>query len=238
MVSGTVKKIQAFKKLMKIVKKGSFELYTTSKDNYHQISRSWPVDWYKDLGNGCFKTEQDKQRALDDTLACLVTVDFPSSVEQLKKEKRLARLILDAGADPNKFSSLYSGRIYDIFLMKRKAHIALEIAQTEGFIGPENPEQNFNHLLNGLKFYLHWKKPFPGQGLESKEQIAVYAQDCEDQKELVYTLFQKGMYPRDKKVFEKLVPIVLEKDPEFFEKRKATFDTYIRFNYIPLSKAK
>lgn len=222
MTSGKIKKIQAFKELMEIAQKGSIELYGTTDADIYSDARSWPVRWEKDLGNGHFKNEQDKQRALDDTLACLVTVDLPVSVEQLKKEKRLARLILDAGADPNRYYRFHNRNIFDDFLLEGKPHIALEVAKTDGFMGPGRPFRVFDHLADKLAFYLHWNSPFPGYFWEegNKRKVALYAQDCSDQKEIVCTLFQQGIYPQDEVVFEKLVPIVLEKDPEFFNKKK------------------
>ena len=222
MLTNKAKRIQAFKKLMEISKKGSIELYGTTEADIYSEARSWPVRWNKDLGSGHFRNEQDKQRALDDTLACLVTVDLPKSVEQLKKEKKLARLILDAGADPNRYYKFHNRNIFDDFLLEGKPHIALEVAKTDGFMGLGRPFRVFEHLVKESAFYLQWKHPFSGNywEVDDKKKIALYVQKCSDQKELVYTLFQKGMYPQDGEIFEKLAPIVLEKDPEFFNKRK------------------
>ena len=227
-------RILAFKKLMEISQKGSIELYGTTEADIYSDARSWPVRWDKDLGNGHSKNEQERQRALDDTLACLVTVDSPSSLEQLKKEKRLARLILDAGADANRYYRFHNRNIFDDFLLQGKPHIALEVAKTDGFMGPGRPFRIFNHLMDKLEFYLQWEKPFPGSGWENKGQVALYAQNCEDQKELVYLLFQKGIYPRDAHVFEKLSPIVLERDPDFFNKKKEQVVSQMKRAKTPL----
>ena len=115
MAINKTKRIESFKKLMEIAQKGSIELYESSKDPVlSSDAKDWPVRWDKDLGNGHFKNEQDKQRALDDTLACLVTVDHPATLEQLKKEKRLVRLILDAGADPNRYYKFHNRNNWDL----------------------------------------------------------------------------------------------------------------------------
>ena len=236
MASEKVKRIEAFKKLMEIAKSGSVELYGTTEADIYSDARSWPVHWEKDLGNGRFENEQDKQRALNYTLECLVTVDFPSSVEQLKKEKELTRLILDAGADPNHDYRFHNRNIFDDFLLTEKHHMALEVAKTKGFLGPGKPFKIFDHLACKLAYYLEWKCPFPGGCLttDDKEKTALYIQDCSDQKEIVYTLFQKGIYPCNQDIFTKLVPIVLEKDPEFFDKRKEQTITQLKHAKTPV----
>ena len=221
MATDKVKKIQAFKRLMEISRKGSIELYGTTEADIYSDARRWPVHWDKDLGNGRFKNEQDRQRALDDNLACLVTVDSPSSLEQLKKEKKLARLILDAGADANRYYRFHNRNIFDDFLLQEKPHIALEIAKTDEFMGPGRPFKIFDHLMDKLEFYLRWKELFQeGDDNGDKKKSALYAQNYEDQKEVVYLLFQKGIYPPDVHVFERLSSVVLERDPDFFNKKK------------------
>ena len=236
MTINKTKRIEAFKKLMEIAQKGSIELYGTTDADIYSDARKWPVRWDKDLGSGRFKNEQERQRALDDTLACLVTVDSPSSLEQLKKEKRLARLILDAGADANRYYRFHNRNIFDDFLLQGKPHIALEVAKTDGFMGPGRPFRIFKHLVDKLTFYLHWKSSFPGYYLEkeNKKKVALYSQDCSDQKEIVYTLFQKGIYPQDREVFEKLSPIVLERDPDFFNKKKEQVVSQMKHAKTPL----
>jgi len=129
----------------------------------------------------------------------------------------LIRLILDAGANPNFYSDTYRSSLFGEFLAKKKSYVALEIAKTEGFTSPKDSDEAFNHLASSLKFYLQWGRPCPG---DTKEETDLIAQNCSDRRDLTYHLFQKGFYPHDEKVFQALVPIVLEKDPEFFDKRK------------------
>ena len=210
------KKAAAFEKLLEIARNGSLPLYSYEND-YHKGGRNWPVEWEKELIYSHFRTENDRQHRLNRTLERLVEVNSPTSVEQVNKEKGLARLILDAGANPNFDSNLYSTRIFDEFLSQRKSYIALEIVKTDGFLGPQNTEDTFDILAGSLKYYMRYGTPMPG---DTKEESAIIAQNCSDRRELVYCLFQKGLYPRDKNVFQSLVPIVLEQDPEFFNKRK------------------
>lgn len=234
MTTGKGKRIKAFKTLMEIAKKGSIQLHAYDDDDFYREGRYWPVHWESDLGDGCFKNEQDRQKALDGTLERLIRPDRPDSVEQLQKEKKLIRLVLDAGANPNHFSYYYDQNVFDRFVKDKKSHMALEIAKTEGFVRPGNTDTAFEKLTDLLRFYLHWKQPYPGAQGESKEKVALYAQICSDDKELVYTLFQKGIYPRDEKVFSKLAPIVLEKDPEFFNKKKQQVLTQMKRAKTPV----
>ena len=220
----------AFQTLMKVAIGGSISLHAYKEDIY-KGGRRWPVDWAANLTCSHFRTETDRQFALNHTLERLVCVDFPSSVKQMNKEKRLARLVLRAGADPNFHSSLYDMAIFDQFLIQRKSHIALEIAKTDGFIGPQNSEKAFYVLSDTLAFYLNWKQPYPGN---TEEETGLHMQNCADRKDLVYLLFQKGLYPRNETVFEKLVPIVQEKDPNFFEKKKQQIAVQIQRAKTPL----
>ena len=45
-------------------------------------------------------------------------------------------------------------------------------------------------------------------------------QENKNRDDLIYALFQKNMYPTNPKVFEKLLPVILERDPQFFDKKK------------------
>ena len=211
-----IKEAEAFTKLMQVAKDGSLTLYTYEND-YHKGGRNRIVGWQNGLLYSHFRTQYDRQCRLNETLERLVEVNFPNSVEQMNKERGLARLVLDAGANPNFYSHSYKSTIFDQFLSKRKSHIALEIAKTDGFLGPENTEQAFDVLAGTLGYYMQWKKPMPG---DTEEESAVIAQNCADRRELVYRLFQIGLYPRDEKVFQSLVPVILERDPAFFENKK------------------
>ena len=212
----TAKQTTAFQKLLEIARNGSVPLYTYD-DDFHKGGRNWPVEWENELIYSHFRTQADKRYVLNKALERLVGVNFPSTVEQMNKEKGLVRLMLDAGADPNFHSDIYADRIFDKFSSQRKSYIALEIAKTEGFSGPKDTENTFNLLADSLRHYLVWGRPLSG---DTKEENAVITQNCSDRKELVYLLFQEGLYPRNKELFQALVPIVLEKESDFFDKRK------------------
>ena len=211
-----VPKKEAFEKLLQIVNERSISLYAYA-DDFYKGGRNWPLDWEKNLEYCHFRSESDRQSALNRTLEDVAHANFPSTMEQMNKERGLIRLILDAGANPNFYSSHYDRPIFDQFLLQRKSYAALEIAKTTDFMGPKNPDGTFNILYDSLAFYLNWNQPPHG---DTKEETAVINQNCSDRKDLVYLLLQKGIYPRDVVVFENLVPIVLEKDPNFFEKKK------------------
>jgi len=224
------KRENALTKLLEIAHDGSIPLYAYA-DDYHKGGRNWPVEWENILTCSHFRTQYDRQCVLNETLERLVDVNFPSSVEQVNKEKGLVRLILDAGANPNFYSSSYNNHIFDKFLLKRKSYVALEIAKTDGFTGPHNAENTFDILAGSLGFYLQWGKPYPG---DTNEESAISAQNCSDRKELVHLLFQQGLYPRNENVFQALVPVVLEKDPDFFEKKKKQVTTQLSLAKTPL----
>ena len=100
-------------------------------DDFHKGGRNWPLEWENPLEYCHFRTESDRQSALNRTLEGVAQANFPSTVEQMNKERGLVRLILDAGANPNFHSSRYDRPIFDQFLSQRKSYAALEIAKTE-----------------------------------------------------------------------------------------------------------
>ena len=51
---------------------------------------------------------------------------------------------------------------------------------------------------------------------------------------LAFLLFQKGLYPSNERCFEKLAPVVLEKDPEFFNKKKKQVISQIQHAKTPI----
>ena len=221
---------QAFQLLMKVATNGSIPLHAY-KEDFYKGGRHWPLDWEDNLIYGHFRSSADRQSALNRTLERLICADFPSSVRQMNKERRLIHLILSAGANQNFQSSLYDKPVFDQFLLQRKSYAALEIAKADGFKEPQDPEKAFYILSDSLTFYLNWKRPYPGN---TKEESALNLQNCIDRKNLVYLLFQRGLYPRNETIFETLVPIVQEKDPDFFKKKKQQIATQIQRAQTPL----
>ena len=224
------KREEALKKLMDIARNRTVRLYGHVED-FYRGGRDWPVDWQNELGNGYFKDKKRREDALNSTLERLVSANFPDTVDQINKEKGLVRLILDAGANPNFYSYFYKKPLFDQFLSERKSYAALEIAKTDGFTYPQNPDRTFEKLAESLAFYLEWKTPYPG---ETKEESAIHAQNCADRKDLVHLLFQKGFYPHNSAIFEKLVPVVLEKEPDFFDKKKQQVISHLQQAKTPL----
>ena len=137
----------SFQKLMDIAQSGGVPLYAYTEDHYKGW-RNWPVEWENDLIYCHFRTKSSKEYALNKTLEHILNANCPSSVEQTDKERGLARLILDAGADPNFHSTLHNGQIFDQFLFKRKTHIALEIAKTDGFMVCANRSVSRSRVLS------------------------------------------------------------------------------------------
>lgn len=222
-----LEKINAFKKLIKIAKTGSFKLYETSKDCCSKIAYTYPVNWSFFLKRGCFESKM-RQQVLDMTLEYLSEADLPDSVKQMQQERKLVRLILEAGGNPNYYGLMHRRKVFDTFLLKGQSHIALEIAKSEEFTGPENIESIFGVLIKSLD---------ENSGKDSKvtkKESTLNVQKYSVLEELGYTLFQQGVYPRDKEVFERLAPIILKKDPEFFNKRKEQTITQLKHAKTPI----
>ena len=202
-MTDTAKKIKAYKELFEIAQEGGFDGYT-------------PGGWSAFCLDPIREIKKDRLCALNETLYNLATREIPNtirhpySVNSIEEERHGIQLTLDAGADPN-YSHQYSfystpDSVFDMFIRNRKYHGALEVAKTEGFFGPQG-QKAFNILEEDLRFYRYWGRPYPG---ETKSESALYALKCKDQKELVYTLFSKGIYPYDLHIRQELQPIFEE----------------------------
>ena len=202
----TTKKAQeiAFQKLLKISKNRSFSVRETLVDGY----RPWrPVDWDRKLRNSYENTE-DKQKALNETLMNLTRGDFPKTREQMEQERKVIQLTLLAGANPNSYDS-YLGSAFDSFWYSKKGYGLLELVKDDRFESPKKLQSFYEDFC--------WQPVFCSF---SDEEFLLTRQENRKRADLIYTLFQKGMYPTNPKVFEKLAPVVLEKDPEFFNRKK------------------
>ena len=202
--------IEAFKKLVEFTNvKGDLWQYDpiTESGNLHlKLARELGYA----LKKGHFDNEVDKQRGLNHALEIMAYLsERPKTLTRLQLEESLVTLLLDAGASPN-VSLPYYHRVFDSFVGYGKCFAALEIAKRKHFTTPGIPEQVFSVLAVRLE----QQKMGKGEDFETRQRY------YSDQKELVRILFQKGIYPVDHKLFERLVPFVLEDDPEFFKKVK------------------
>ncbi len=234
MATNKVQRIKAFKKLFEIAQTGNVCLYEYEPD-YHKGDRRWPIEWDRYLKDGHFENEQERQNALNNVLDCFISrADLPSLIEEIQKQREVIRLALKAGADPNRgnyYSYGFGERIFDVCIGCRKYYAALEIAKSPDFHSVCDLETDYQRLSDGLSYYLEHGRHYPGETVE-KDQINEI--NLNDKKDLVYALFQKDMFPQDGKVFEKLVPIVLEKDPKFFQKKKQRMVTQLKSAKTPV----
>ncbi|MBE6446050.1 MAG: hypothetical protein E7021_01400 [Alphaproteobacteria bacterium] len=167
------------------------------------------MPWQESFYFRNLKKKDEQQDALFESAVIILLADYPKTVEQMQKERELIRLILDAGCNPN------HPILFDDSVARKKIYAALEIAKTDGFVAPKKLNAIFADLADGLHFYSQWER-----SAHFKKQPDLTKLVMKDLKDLVYILYQKGMYPTNPKVFEKLAPVVLEKEPEFFNKRK------------------
>lgn len=204
----SAKKVQeiAFQKLLKLVKDGSFDIYETSGDIYG--SRSWEIDCFKPLRALKSSKEKTRQQALDETLMNLTRGDFPKTRKRMEEEQKVIHLTLLAGANPN-YSECRRGSVFDSFWYSKKGYGLLELVKDDRFESPKKLQEFYESF--------RWTRVSCSF---SDEEFLLTRQENRKREALIYTLFQKGMYPTNPKVFEKLAPVVLEKDPEFFNRKK------------------
>ena len=203
-------KITAFKELLKIAEEGSFDVYETSGGSIYG-ERAWPVECLRPLCDLIDSKTMTRQKALDETLLNLTRGDLPKTVKCMEKEKKVIHLLLVAGANPN-YAKYYSdglSSVFDSFRYRGKTYGMLELVQDKRFESPQKLQEFYNNF--------HWGPHYAGL---SDEEYALNQQENQNREDLIYTLFQKNMYPTNPKVFEKLSPVVLKRDPEFFEKKK------------------
>ena len=219
-MTNKAKKIEAFKELLKISRSCSFDVYEISGDPAYGY-RAWPVEWDKEL-RGKYKTPEDKQKALDETLMRLTRGNFPKTAKQMEQERKIIQLTLLAGANPNYFDS-YHGSVFDSFWFSRKGYGLLEVVKDDRFKSPVKLQEFYENFCTSPIFYT-----------ASDEEFLLNKKENENRVDVIYTLFQKGMYPQRKEVFERWVPAILEKDPEFFNKKKEQVLTQMKCAKSPV----
>lgn len=219
MVSKRTQEI-AFQKLLKISRDSSFDVYETSGNNMYGY-RAWPVGWGEKLYSK-YETPEDKQKALNETLMRLTRGDFPKTRKQMEQEKKVIQLTLLAGANPN-YSDSYNGSVFDSFWYSKKGYGLLELVQDNRFESPKGLQSFYESIC--------WRPVFC---TSSDEKLLVNIQENKNRSDVIYALFQKGMYPTNPKVFEKLAPVVLEKDCDFFNKKKEQVVSQMKRAKTPL----
>ena len=224
----------AFSQLLRLAKDPSMYLLEW-EDDYHRGGRYREVDWQYPLL--CYKKGDNKVDILNDVLYRLTTADFPTTTKQMEKERQLAHLLIQAGADPNLKEAFTS------FVEKDRVAVALELAKSPDFCFPNGEE---NSVLNNLSYniskksmhhpcYYRTEQRLAEETTErpwNKEKIKKLKESLKDglehhkvwqkdSKDLICLLFQKGIYPQnDAELFQFLAPVILERDPDFFEKKK------------------
>lgn len=229
-------KTQAFNELLKLAKDPAMYLFAW-EDDYHKGGRYREVEWQGPLV--WYKKGRDKKTVLNDVLYHVSFADFPTTIGQMNKEKKLVHLLMAAGANPN----LKGGEIFTAFIKKNRVAAALELARSPDFCFPNGAE---NKVLNSLAYNIGTNKMhhpcYRKTELEleeeqdehpwNKEKIKELKERLQagleyhkvwqsESKDLIYLLFQKGIYPQhDVRLFQFLAPVVLEREPDFFEKKK------------------
>lgn len=214
------KRIVAFKKLLKLAKNGSFDIWETSGDIYG--SRAWETDCFKPLRELDCSEEKTRQQALDETLMNLTYGDFPKTSKRMEEERKVIHLTLLAGANPN-YYRYHLGSVFNSFWNSKKGYGLLELLKDDRFEPPRELQDFYESF--------RWQ---PVLCSFSNEEFLLCRQENRNRADLIYTLFQKGMYPTNPKVFEKLEPIVLERDPDFFNKKKKEVLTKLQRAKTPI----
>ena len=205
------------------------------EDDYHRGGRYREVDWQYPLLR--YEKGNDKIEILNDVLYRLTSADFPTTTKQMEKERKLAHLLIQSGADSNLKEAFTS------FIEKDRVAVALELVKSPDFCFPDGEE---NRVLNSLSYnimtkgmhhpcYYRTEQELATESIErpwNKEKIKRLQERLQDglgyhkiwqkdSKDLIYLLFQKGVYPQnDEKLFQFLAPVVLEREPDFFEKKR------------------
>ena len=159
---------------------------------------------------------------LDETLMNLTCGDFPKTSKRMEEEKKVIHLTLLAGANPN-YYRYHLGSVFNSFWNSKKGYGLLELLKDDRFEPPRELQDFYESFC--------WRPVFCSF---SNEEFLLCRQENRNRADLIYTLFQKGMYPTNPKVFEKLEPIVLERDPDFFNKKKKEVLTKLQRAKTPI----
>ena len=249
MVSKKTQEI-AFNKLRQMAKDNTI-YFTYYEPPYYGVGcgRDRSVDWNGPLL--FYKKGESREDILLRTMCCLLDADFPRFLKQKENERKLVHLLLEAGLNPNMERSEKS--IFLLFVEKGRVAPALEIAQHPDFRFPKGEE---GAVFDKLSFNLsssRWHHPcynwinieqdsLPDWAKDRKKRLQEKLPEAmkyhriwqEETKDLAFLLFQKGLYPSNERCFEKLAPVVLEKDPDFFNKKKKQVISQIQHAKTPI----
>lgn len=207
----------AMQKLLALAEDRSFDIYETTGDSIYGY-RAWPLNWSEHLYGIKKCSDKEVQDRLNKTLLKLACGDLPDTIKQLAFERKAIQLVLDAGADPN-VTYGHEGPVFQIFVDNQKRYGALAVAKHPDFNRPEDTEKTFRILSHQLAFYRHWGRACPS---EKDEEMRLNKQTTADDKELLFVLFQKEIYPYREDTFDVLYPIIVKDNPLFFKQVKET----------------
>lgn len=166
----------------------------------------------KDYFHLCYGKK--RQEELDKSLMELATKGAfvsPLNVDRVEIEKRITRLMIAAGANPNieRMGLLKPESVFETFMQFRdlKPHCALEIVKADGFKRPVNLDHVFLRLEDLLEQHIKYGKAVWNDYHETIDEFEHRKKLCSYGQALVYTLFEKGMRPKNKEVLKNLQPI-------------------------------
>ena len=206
-IKAKAQRIKSYKKLLKIAKEGSFDVYFTLGGLYGN-GKARPLNCLDPITH-----KRNRQLALNETLRRLAKGDPARSMARLEEERQIIQLTLSAGADPNCACPYdMSESILDSFLYFKKAYGALEVAKSDSFTRPKTLDNTFGELAYSLSHYLKYGRLAPDLW-DTQEECDLYKRDIADKIDLVYVLFSKGMKPDNPRILKALQPLY-EKEQE------------------------
>ena len=180
----------------------------------------------KDYFHLCYG--ETRQEELDKSLMDFGVNGIPVSllnVNLVDKQNRITRLMIEAGANPNveRMGLFHPESVFETFMQfgNLKPHCALEIAKADGFKRPRTLDNIFLRLTGLLEQQIKYGKTFWDDYHETVDAFELRKKLCSYGQTLVYTLFEKGMKPKDPEVLKSLQPIyVAEKERQMQENLK------------------
>ena len=193
------------------------------------------------------------QEILDKSLMELATNGEPvfwRDIDRVDQQNRIVRLMIAAGANPNAKRKADGMSLFEMFISFMdwgnryfRPHCALEIAKTDGFKPPKDLDFVFlrlQHLLTDYieadKGHLTWhliKDPrtmvysrHARRDWEVKEEFLLRKKLCRYGQALVYTLFEKGIKPKDKKLLKSLQPVYAAEKKSLANASRSTSNTH------------